>query len=147
MAKREKWIDPKNWASLKPFGIGEGRPNNYAEIRKAFRENRGRRGYAWRILKKAMVHQDRDTLTGAVREAVLMNPADADRHGLTDGDQVRLTSGSGELRGRVLRAPVALGNLQVHSPEGEVLIDRARPSPQAGIPDYNAVVTIARAPD
>jgi hypothetical protein len=52
MAKREKWIDPKNWASLKPFGIGEGRPNNYAEIWKAFRENRGRRGYAWRILKK-----------------------------------------------------------------------------------------------
>jgi len=43
MAKREQWIDPKNWASLKPFGIGEGRPNNYPEIWKAFRENRGRR--------------------------------------------------------------------------------------------------------
>jgi anaerobic selenocysteine-containing dehydrogenase len=95
----------------------------------------------------SMVHEHRDTLTGAVREAVLMNPADADRHGLTDGDQVLLTSGWGELRGRVLRAPVAPGNLQVHWPEGEVLIDRARRSPQAGIPDYNAVVTVARAPD
>jgi molybdopterin-dependent oxidoreductase alpha subunit len=94
----------------------------------------------------SMVHEHRDELTGAVREAVLMNPADADRHGFTDGDQVLLTSASGELRGRILRAPVAPGNLQVHWPEGEVLIDRSRLSPQAGIPDYNAVVTVARAP-
>jgi hypothetical protein len=32
----------------------------------------------------------------------------------------------------------------VHWPEGEVLIDRRRRSPQAGIPDYNAIVRAER---
>ena len=35
-----------------------------------------------------------------------------------------------------------MGTLQVHWPEAEVLIDRRRRSPQAGIPDYNAVVEV-----
>src|SRR5690606_33514610 len=43
-------IYPRNWASLKPFGIGEGRPNNYLEIVRAVKENRGNLRYAWRIL-------------------------------------------------------------------------------------------------
>jgi molybdopterin-dependent oxidoreductase alpha subunit len=93
----------------------------------------------------SMVHEDRDPLNGAVREAVLMNPSDADRLGLADGDEVTLTSDSGTLRGRVKRAPITPGNLQVHWPEGEVLIDRTRRSPQAKMPDYNAVVRIDRA--
>ncbi|MGH3661573.1 MAG: FdhF/YdeP family oxidoreductase [Micromonosporaceae bacterium] len=93
----------------------------------------------------SMVHESRDGLTGAVREAVLMNAADADRLGLADGEQVRLVSPTGSMPGRVLRAPLAPGNLQVHWPEGEVLIDRTRRSPQADIPDYNAVVTVERA--
>jgi hypothetical protein len=36
------------------------------------------------------------------------------------------------------------GNLEVHWPEGNVLIDRRRRSPQAGIPDYNAVVRVEK---
>jgi anaerobic selenocysteine-containing dehydrogenase len=47
---REKWLDPSNWASLKPFGIGEQHPNNYLELWEAFRENRDQARYAWRIL-------------------------------------------------------------------------------------------------
>ncbi|MFP5352087.1 MAG: formate dehydrogenase, partial [Actinomycetota bacterium] len=43
--------DPSLWASKKPFGIGEQRPNNYAEIWNALKENRDELGYAWRILK------------------------------------------------------------------------------------------------
>ena len=38
------------------------------------------------------------------------------------------------LPARVLRAPVAPGNLQVHWPEGEVLLDRRRRSPEAASP-------------
>lgn len=94
----------------------------------------------------SMVHERIDPLNGAVREAVLINPLDADRLGLADGDPVLLTSGSGSLAGRVLRAPVTPGNLQVHWPEGEVLLDRRRRSPQARIPDYNAVVKLESAP-
>jgi anaerobic selenocysteine-containing dehydrogenase len=92
----------------------------------------------------SMIHERRDALTGAVREAVLMNPGDADRHGFADGDEVVLSSATGEMRGRVLRAPLAPGNLQVHWPEGEVLIDRTKRSPQAGIPGYKGVVVSVR---
>jgi len=42
------------WASIKPFGIGEGRPNNYLEIVKAVKENRRELPYAWRILQQGV---------------------------------------------------------------------------------------------
>jgi molybdopterin-dependent oxidoreductase alpha subunit len=90
----------------------------------------------------SMVHEAKDAITGAEREAVLMNPRDADRLGIAGGAEVVLTSETGKLRGRVLLAPVTPGNLQVHWPEGEVLIERSRRSPGAGIPDYNAMVTV-----
>ena len=51
MSKR--W-EPSLWASRKPFGLGEQRPNNYLEIWKALRENQGNLRYAWRILKEGV---------------------------------------------------------------------------------------------
>ena len=42
---------PSLWASWRPFGLGLQRPNNYQEVWRAFRENKGRRRYAWRISK------------------------------------------------------------------------------------------------
>jgi molybdopterin-dependent oxidoreductase alpha subunit len=92
----------------------------------------------------SMVYEHRDGLTGAERDAVLMNKLDAARLDLADGDPVRLTSPIGSYQGTVRLAAVTPGNLQVHWPEGNVLIDRTRRSPQAGIPDYNAVVTVER---
>ena len=94
----------------------------------------------------SMVHEQTDALTGAEREAVLISRADAERLGLASGDPVVLRSDHGEFHGRAYLAPVAPGNLQVHWPEAEGLIDRRRRSPQAGIPDYNAVVTLEKAP-
>jgi len=94
----------------------------------------------------SMVHERRDSLTGAVREAVLISRLDAERLGLADGDPVLLSNDSGKLRGRALIAPVKPGNLEIHWPEGEVLIASGRRSPQAGIPDYNAVVSVERVP-
>ncbi len=41
-------------ASLKPFGIGEQRPNNFGEVTRAIWENRDRAGYAWRILNEGV---------------------------------------------------------------------------------------------
>jgi hypothetical protein len=58
---------------------------------------------------------------------------------------VLLRNEHGELRGRVQLAPIAPGNLQVHWPEGTVLIAGDVRSPEAGIPDYNARVTVERA--
>ncbi len=93
----------------------------------------------------SMVFERKDAITGATRETVLMNTQDATRLGLRDGDPVLLRSDFGEFRARVRIAVVKPGNLQVHWPEGNVLIDRRRRSPQAGIPDYNAVVRVEKA--
>ncbi|MDQ3941179.1 MAG: FdhF/YdeP family oxidoreductase [Actinomycetota bacterium] len=92
----------------------------------------------------SMVHLDRDPLTGANRDAVMMNEADARREGLADGDEVLLVNDHGRFAGRVNLAPLAPGNMQIHWPEGQVLIDRTRRSPEAGIPDFNAVVRVER---
>src|SRR5688500_3575025 len=53
MKATKRW-QAKQRASKKPFGIGEGRPNNYLEIWNAVRENRGELRYAWRILRKGV---------------------------------------------------------------------------------------------
>ena len=45
---------PSNWASLKPFGLGETRPNNYGEVFRAIRENSDNLPYAWRILNEGV---------------------------------------------------------------------------------------------
>ena len=94
----------------------------------------------------SMVQKKKDPLNGMSRDAVLMNASDASSEGLSDGDRVVLVSDHGRLRGSVAIAPLAPGNLQVHWPEAQVLIDGNNRSPEAGIPDYNAVVRIERAP-
>ncbi|WP_433437786.1 FdhF/YdeP family oxidoreductase [Nonomuraea sp. CA-141351] len=90
----------------------------------------------------SMVHERLDGFNGAPREAVLMSEYDADRLGLADGTPVELRSGERSYQGKVLRAPLMPGNLQIHWPEGNVLLDESRRSPDARIPDYNALVTV-----
>jgi molybdopterin-dependent oxidoreductase alpha subunit len=92
----------------------------------------------------SMVQADRDSLTGAGRDDVLVSAEDARRLGLADRAAVIVRSPTGELRGRLRLAPVKPGNVQVHWPEGNVLVAGGVRSPQAGIPDYNALVTIER---
>jgi anaerobic selenocysteine-containing dehydrogenase len=94
-----------------------------------------------------MVQESVDPLTGAARDAVLINPDDVKRLGLKPGDHVLLRSDHGELRCRVHAAPIASGNLQVHWPEGNALIEAGRRSAEARIPDYNAQVTIEPIPE
>ena len=93
----------------------------------------------------SMVQESVDPLTGARREAILISREDAARLGIRAGDRLTLKSEVGELQGRALIAPVKPGSLQVHWPEGNVLVDRKRRSPEAKIPDYNAVVRLEKA--
>jgi anaerobic selenocysteine-containing dehydrogenase len=90
----------------------------------------------------SMVQESSDAITGAIREAVLINEHDAARLGLANGARLVLRSDHGELHGRAHVAPIAPGNLQVHWPEGNVLLDDGRRSAEAGIPDYNALVSV-----
>ncbi len=50
LRKPKKRPTPSNWASWRPFGLGETRPNNYREVFRAAWENRDNARYAWRIL-------------------------------------------------------------------------------------------------
>jgi molybdopterin-dependent oxidoreductase alpha subunit len=93
----------------------------------------------------SMVHRDRDPLTGARRQDVLISKEDADRIGVAEGGEVLITSAAGKMTGRVLVAPIAPGNVQVHWPEGNVLIERGRGDAECGIPDFNTEVEIERA--
>ncbi len=92
----------------------------------------------------SMVHEQKDPLTGAGRHSIYMNRTDAEANGLKEGDPVVLRNEIGEFRGRVFLAPILPGNLQIHWPEAEVLIDRTKRSPESGIPDYNALVTLEK---
>ena len=92
----------------------------------------------------SMVHEAKDPITGAARDRVYMNPGDAASLGLEEGAPVKLASPAGEYNARVFVAPLAPRNLQVHWPEGSVLIDSRTRSAESKIPDYNAVVTVTR---
>jgi len=91
----------------------------------------------------SMVQEYKDGITGAMREAVLMSQVDAQQLELKDGDGVILKNDLGELKGRVYIAPIKPGNLQVHWPEGNVLLDKSKRS-QEGVPDYNALVRLEK---
>jgi molybdopterin-dependent oxidoreductase alpha subunit len=94
----------------------------------------------------SMVHAAVDPLTGAGRDAVMIDPADAAGLGVSEGERVRLRSATGAYEGTVTLARLPARTLQVHWPEGNVLIDgsAAHREPASKVPDYNAVVTVER---
>jgi predicted molibdopterin-dependent oxidoreductase YjgC len=92
----------------------------------------------------SMVQGEVDPLTGAGRDAVLMDPADAESLGLAPGDRIVLRSATGSFEGTVTPARLPARSLQVHWPEGNVLIAAGpdRREPASKVPDYNAMVTV-----
>ena len=130
------------------FGTDDGRAHFAAVVPRPPVEPDGLFNVATRRGKQfnSMVQEESDAITGAARLAVFVSPADARRLGISAGDEVRVRSGHGELRGRAKLAPIAPGNLQVHWPEANVLLGRGARSPEAGIPDYNTRASIERVP-
>jgi molybdopterin-dependent oxidoreductase alpha subunit len=86
----------------------------------------------------SMVQREIDPLTGAAREDVLMSSEDMSQLSLRAGQRVRLRASAGELVGRVKPAPIKPGNLEVHWPEGNVLLSASSLDPHSKEPDYNA---------
>jgi molybdopterin-dependent oxidoreductase alpha subunit len=93
----------------------------------------------------SMVQERKDAITGAQREAIFMNGSDAEKLGLQDGDSVVLKNDLGELQGRVYLAPIQSSNLQVHWPEGNILLNKGKRSLE-GVPDYNAIARLEKLP-
>jgi predicted molibdopterin-dependent oxidoreductase YjgC len=92
----------------------------------------------------SIVWKDVDPLTGARRDAVYIDAADAGALGLGEGAAVRLRSEVGEMVGRLKLVRLPARTLQVHWPEGNVLIsqDVANREPGSKVPDYNAIVVL-----
>jgi hypothetical protein len=51
------------------------------------------------------------------------------------------------MRGRVRIAPIKTGNIEVHWPEGSVLLDQHAIDPHSMEPDFNARVLVERIED
>ena len=93
-----------------------------------------------------LIYAEVDPLNGAPRDAVLMSDEDAARLHLKQGDRIGLVNDLGRYEGTVFLAPLAPGNLQVHWPEGNVIVHRGRVDALSGVPDYNARVRVERSP-
>jgi len=87
----------------------------------------------------SMVHEDTDPNNAASRNAVLISPEDAKRLGLGSGDAVELKNDFGTYHGNVMLAPLAPGTLEIHWPEGNVLVDPNARSPLAAMPAYKQI--------
>jgi predicted molibdopterin-dependent oxidoreductase YjgC len=94
----------------------------------------------------SMVFGATDPLTGAGRDAVFVDEADAAELGVCDGDGVTLRSDAGTMVGRARLVRLPARTLQVHWPEGNVLVSGGpgHREPGSGVPDYNAIVTLEK---
>jgi predicted molibdopterin-dependent oxidoreductase YjgC len=90
----------------------------------------------------SMVQRELDPLNGAKREDILISGTDLAALGLTAGRRVTLRSAHGTFTGTLKAAPIKDGNLEVHWPEGNSLLDASRLDRTSMEPDYNAVVTL-----
>lgn len=92
----------------------------------------------------SMVLDTKDTIQGGrTRDEVLVNPFDAERTGLREGDRVRLVNDHGRYDAVVRFEDIAPGHLQAYWPEVNPLIPLEF-DPISEEPDYNTVVRIER---
>jgi len=92
----------------------------------------------------SLVYADVDPINGAHREDVLMNADDVRRLGLSQGDRIVLSNDVGSMKGRVFVADIALGDVQTHWPEANVLVLHGPRDAEGGVPDYKALVRIEK---
>jgi anaerobic selenocysteine-containing dehydrogenase len=91
-----------------------------------------------------LIYAEVDPLNNAPRDAVLMNQKDAEALNVQQNDRIALTNDVGRYEGRAFLAPIARGNLQIHWPEGNVIVPRGVIDVAGGVPDYNARVRIEK---
>jgi molybdopterin-dependent oxidoreductase alpha subunit len=143
--------DQFQWGGARLFADGRFHtPDGKARFTVVDLVERGRPEGSFRVSTRrgkqfnSMVQHGRDPLTGARRDDVLVSAADAARLGLAQGDRIRLTSATGTFVGRAFVDDIKPGNLEVHWPEGNVLLSRDEMDRASREPDYNAVVSLEK---
>jgi molybdopterin-dependent oxidoreductase alpha subunit len=125
-------------------------PDGKAHFRAVPLPNVGRRAGEFEVSTRrgkqfnTLIYAEIDPLNGAPRDAVFMNPDDAAHLHLSNADTIALRNNLGTYQGRVFLAPIAPGNLQIHWPEGNVIIPHGICDKAGGVPDYNTRVTIEK---
>jgi molybdopterin-dependent oxidoreductase alpha subunit len=93
----------------------------------------------------SMIQHETDPLNAARRHEVLISAEDAKTLGIPDDGRVRLVSGTGSFVGNAKISNIKKGNLQIHWPEGSVLLAAGNLDPDSREPDYNATVRVEKA--
>ena len=89
-----------------------------------------------------LIYAEVDPLTGAGRDAIFIAAEDAAELGFKAGDRAVAVNALGRYEGTLFPVPLARGSLQVHWPEGNVLLRHGVTDPLGGVPEYNAMVTL-----
>ena len=93
----------------------------------------------------SMIYSDIDPFNEANRYDVLIHNDDASALSLSEGEAIVIYNSYGSMHGRVKRADVKPGNIEVHWPEGNSLIPKGVYEQYAGIPEYNTAVIVEKA--
>ncbi|WP_018133448.1 FdhF/YdeP family oxidoreductase [Effusibacillus pohliae] len=93
----------------------------------------------------SMIYSETDPFNNADRYDVLINPADAETLGIREGEAIVVYNEHGTFHGRAKFENVRPGNIEVHWPEGNVLIPKGVYEQYAGIPEYNTAVIVEKA--
>ncbi|MFC7440409.1 FdhF/YdeP family oxidoreductase [Laceyella putida] len=93
----------------------------------------------------SMIYSEIDPFNAAERDDVLLSLEDAKRIGVNEGERIVVYNQHGLFQGRVKFAEMKVGNIEVHWPEGNVLIPKGVYEKYAGIPEYNTTVIVEKA--
>lgn len=93
----------------------------------------------------SMIYDERDPFNEAERDDVLMNKEDAMEHDIAEGDPIVVYNQYGMYKGQAKFVSIRKGNLELHWPEGNVVIPQGVYEEQAGIPEYNTIVIVEKA--
>lgn len=93
----------------------------------------------------SMIYAETDPFNGAGRYDLLINEWDAAALFIREGDAVVAYNRCGIFHGRARFADVAPGNIEVHWPEGNMLLPKGIYEEHAGIPEYNTAVVVEKA--
>ncbi|MUV36685.1 Ferredoxin--nitrate reductase [Lentibacillus sp. JNUCC-1] len=93
----------------------------------------------------SMIYSETDPFNDADRYDILMNEEDGTELGVKEGDAIVAYNAYGSMTGRAKFVEVKQGNIEVHWPEGNVLIEKGIYESFAGIPEYNVSAIVEKA--
>lgn len=93
----------------------------------------------------SMIYSEFDPFNAAERDDVLMNAEDALIHDINEGDPIVVYNQFGMHKGNAKFVAIRKGNVELHWPEGNVVLPQGVYEEHAGIPEYNTSVIIEKA--